>query len=169
MKKILSLVLIVVFVLSAVSCGGDDLKYSAYDPYDPYYNIYKEDVPTKKTYSVKGKTFYFGNTEDDLMIRDKDGLKYVEAEASLMSLYIDVKVVFIDENTVEFNDASKSTLSIPATKGVREKNVLTIKYTNEAGRTTDIRIEIHKEKIVVIHDVHTYSTPGMYTTIIFHE
>lgn len=169
MKKILCLVLTLIFSLSVISCHDHSLKYSAYDAYDPYYNIYKEDAPTSKKYSVSGKTFYFDSMiEEDMMIRDKDGKKQVEAERSLAKLYNDIKVVFTDEDTVEFNDIGvQPILKLPATKGVREKNILTVKYTNPVGRVSDIRIEIHEEKIIVIHDVHTYDRPGMYATITF--
>ena len=169
MKKTLCLVIALVLLFTFVACGDDGLKYSSYGPYDPYYNNYKEGVPTGRKYSVKGKTFYFEKNEDDLMIRDKDGIKQTEAESSLESLYIDISVVFHSEDTVEFKDAAGSTFSVPPTKGVREKNVLTIQHTNAAGRTYDVRIEIHKEKIIVIHDGHTYNNPGTYATIIFYE
>lgn len=169
MKKILCLILTFVLLFSLVSCKKKGNNYTAYGPYDPYYTIHKEDVPTKKTYSVKGKTFYFFNETGDMMVRDKNGELQVTAGTALASLYADIKVVFIDEKTVAFNDAMRVTLHIPATSGERKKNVLTIKHTNSEGRTTDIRIEIHKDKIIVIHDIHTHNNPGTYATITFRE
>ena len=170
MKKILCLLLCLFFAVSLVSCGDDgELKYSSYGPYDPYYNNYKEDVPTGRKISVKGKTFYFENGKEDMMVRDKDGIWQDTAAIALGTLYVDVKVVFTDEDTVEFADASNAVFNVPQTKGIREENVLTIKRTNSDGYTYDVRIEIHKDKIIVIHNGHTYDTPGTYSTITFYE
>lgn len=170
MRKILCLLLCLLFTVSAASCGdSDELKYSSYGPYDPYYNNYKEDAPTGRKISVKGKSFYFENGNEDIMVRDKDGIWQDTATLALATLYIDVKVVFSDEDTVAFADASNSFFNVPATKGIREGNVLTIKRTNSDGYTYDVRIEIHKDKVVVIHNGHTYDKPGTYSTITFYE
>ena len=48
-------------------------------------------------------------------------------------------------------------------------NVLTFEHTNSEGYTYDVRIEIHKDRILVIHDGHTYNNPGTYATITFME
>ena len=170
MKKIFCLILCVILALSLFSCGdGSELKYSSYGPYDPYYNNYKEDPPTGRKISVTGKTFYFESGNDDMMVRDKDGVWQDTAAVALAELYVDIKVVFTAEDTVRFADAWGSVFDVPETKGVREGNVLTIQRTNSEGYTHDVRIEIHKEKIVVIHNGHTYDTPGTYSTITFYE
>ena len=53
-------------------------------------------------------------------------------------------------------------------EGVREGNVLTVKNTTPSGDYTyDIRMELHPDKVVLIHNAHTYDEPGTYSTITF--
>jgi hypothetical protein len=170
MKKIICLIFSLLIFVSLISCGDDsELKYSSYGPYDPYYNNYKEDVPTGRKISVEGKTFYFENGKEDMMVRDENGIWQDTEALTLGKLYTNIRVIFTAEDTVMFKDDTNAVFNVPETKGVREGNVLTIKRTNSDGYTYDVRIEIHKEKIIVIHNGHTYDTPGTYSTITFYE
>ena len=167
MKKILSLLLVLSLILiSAVSCGKDEDVKESDGIYDPYVNRFKPDPPTDKKISVAGKTFYF----EELEIRNKNEEKQVTAENSLSKLYVHVSVEFISEDTVLFDDSGYHEIfNIPETKCERDMNVLTFKHTNSDGYTYDVRIEIHKDMIIVIHDGHTYNNPGTYATITFTE
>ena len=167
MKRILSLIILVsLLTVSFVSCKDkytEESLSNVVTSFDPYDNVFKDDVPTGRKISVSGKKFYFDNIE----IRDKNADKQVTAENALRPLYIHVTVEFKDENTVQFKDSAYDIFEIPETKGERDGNVIMIKNTNSDGYTYDVRIEIHKEKIIVIHEGHTYNTPGTYSTITF--
>lgn len=168
MKKIIALlILLSLSLLSFASCGDKDDGITEQDGvFDPYNNRFKDDVPTDKKISVSGKTFYFESIE----IRDKEEAKLVTSENSLKMLYVHVSVEFTSENTVEFKDSGMHKIfSVPETKCDRDMNVLTFERTNSDGYTYDVRIEVHKDKILVIHNGHTYNNPGTYSTITFVE
>ena len=170
MKKIIASILIALLAsslcLSLVGCadepadnGGSTGDYL----FDPYYNRFKPDVPTGKSISVSGKDFYF----EDVEIRDKNEEKQVNDERSLRKIYGGVFVRFTAEDTVEIVDYS-GICSVPKTKGVREGNVLTLEAKNKTDDYTyPIRIEIHEDKILVIHNLHHHNEPCTYSTITF--
>lgn len=171
MKRFVSAFLILLLLATAVvslaSCGGDtpdaDSEREWEYLFDPYFNRFKPDVPTGKSISVTGKDFYF----EEIEIRNKNEEKQVTDERSLRTLYGGVFVRFKAEDTVQFVDYS-GFFSVPETKGVREGNVLTVSATNKTGDYTyDIRIEIHEDKILVIHNAHHYNEPCTYCTITF--
>ncbi len=164
-KRIFTLFLTLTLLISALSmlasCKEKETRDWPYT-YDPYYNRFKDEVPGGKI-KVKGNEYLFSSIE----IRDKDENMLADAQNSLAMLYELVIIEFIDEDTVEIVDYSDF-FRMPATKGEREGNILTVKDTNETGDYTyDIRIEIHKEKIVLIHNAHFYDTPGTYATVTF--
>lgn len=167
MKKIISILLVLSLVfISMASCGNDDEYKESDGMFDPYVNRFKPDPPTDRKISVSGKTFYF----EELEIRNKNEEKQVTAENSLSKLYVHVSVEFISEDTVLFDDSGYHEIfDIPETKCERDMNVLTFEHTNSEGYTYDVRIEIHKDRILVIHDGHTYNNPGTYATITFTE
>ena len=168
LKKTVLVLAAVSLLFSLAACGKEDegdSKYTTSGTFDPYYNIFKDDVPTGKAISVKGKTFYF----DSIEIRTKNFEKLVKSENALSLLYPDVSVEFESEDTVTFRDNANVVFNVPKTKGVREGNVLTIQHTNSEGYTYDVRIEIHETKIIVIHNGHTYDQPGTYSMITFTE
>lgn len=170
MRKIIASILIALLAsslcLSLVGCADDPADNGGNTGdylYDPYYNRFKPDAPGGAPISVVGKDFYFEEVE----IRDKNEEKQVNDERSLRKLYSGVFVRFAAEDTVEFVDYSHF-FSVPETKGVREGNVLTVQATNKTGDYTyDIRIEIHEDKILVIHNLHHHNEPCTYATITF--
>lgn len=167
MNKVLSLVLLFsILILSLSACADkytDESSGGIVTSFDPYSNVFKDDVPTGKKISVKGKKFYFESIE----VRDKNADKQVTAENALKELYMHVTVEFSDEDVVRFKDSGYDIFEIPETKAQRDGNVMMIKNTNSEGYTYDVRIEIHKDKIIVIHEGHTYNNPGTYSTITF--
>ncbi len=165
MKKVLSLLLLFAMlicpVLTSCSDEGEDMEWEY--TYNPYYNRFKDEVPTGKKIRVSGNVYIFS----EIMIRNKDEEMQVTAQNSLGKLYQNVLIRFVDEKTVEFTDYS-GFFPMEETEGQRQGNVLTVENTNVTGDYTyEIRIEIHKDKILVIHNAHFYDTPGTYATITF--
>jgi hypothetical protein len=143
----------------------EDEKSQGGATFNPYNNVFKEDVPVGKAISVTGKKFYYTKMD----IRDRNSEKLDHVEDALKDMYGYVSVYFDSEDTVTFNDDSNVIFPLEKTKGVREGNVLTVKRTNTDGYTYDVRIEIHENMVVVIHEGHTYDKPGSYAMIWFEE
>lgn len=163
--KLISLLLCLCLLLggSLFSCGKSDEPVRDWEyTYDPYYNRFKDDVPAGKI-KVSGNSYSFS----EIMVRDKDEKLQVTACNSLEKIYESVFVEFIDEETVKIIDFSRF-FDMDATRGVREGNVLTVSARNKTDSFTyEIRIEIHRDKILLIHNGHTYDKPGTYATITF--
>ena len=158
----LALVLVVLSTLALTSCSDAEPDYEWEYTYHPYYNRFKDDVPRGKI-KVAGNLYLFS----EIMVRDKDESLLVAACNSLATLYEGVMVEFPSENTVKVTDYS-GFFSMGETVGERDGNVLTVQKTNNTGDYTyDIRIEIHKDKVLFIHNGHTYNDPGTYSTITF--
>ncbi len=165
MKRIFAAALAIVMLCSCMlmtSCRDDADDLWEYD-YNPYSNKYKDDVPTGKKIKVKGNEYIFS----EIMIRNKDAELQIAAQNAFEELYEYVFVEFSEEDTVSIYDYN-GFFNIRDRQGVREGNVLTIQNTNSTGDYTyDIRIEIHKKKVILIHNAHSYDTPGTYATITF--
>lgn len=169
-KKNISLVLLIfICVFSFAACKknsdgfyGGDTESIKYDPYD---NVLKDPVDTGDPIAVTGKTYVF----DSIDIRDPSADKQVTAGNALKKLYLGSSFVFTAENKVKFVDEQDDEyyFVMDETEGVRDGNVLTLKHTNSAGVTYDVRFEIHSDKLYVIHNGHTYNKEGMYSTILF--
>ena len=147
---------------SLTSCGKDEPEREWEYTYDPYYNRFKDDVPGGRI-KVSGNTYVFS----EVMVRDKDEKLQVSATNSLRKVYDRILIKFIDEKTVKIDDPYRI-FHFDSVEGVREGNVLTITTENPTGTFTyEMRIEIHRSKIVLIHNAHTYDKPGTYATITF--
>lgn len=164
----LALVMMTCFICLA-SCKKDDNIYGGdgeYLKYDPYDNLMKDPVDTGAQISVTGKTYVFKQID----IYNSNVEKQVTAEKALTKLYKNSKFKFTAENKVKFEEGAAYDylfFSMPETEGTREENVLTVKHTNGDGYKYDVRFEIHKDKIYVIHVGHTYNQEGVYSTITF--
>ena len=178
-KRIIALALVTVLcALCLASCGeeeesfyGGDAEIGVYDPYD---NNYKLPVDMGEKISVAGKSYTFvdtNNPEDPCIeVRDQLGELSVTAGNALKKLYLNSRFIFTDENKVMFesgNADSSLFFEMDETEGVRDGNVLTVKNTNKNGITYDVRIEIHEQRIYVIHNGHHLNQEGTYATLVF--
>ncbi len=166
MKRIFLLIFVLISICNCfnlTACEDKDDTLEGDYIYDPYDNPYKDDVPNGKKIKITENEYIFSS----IMVRDKSGVLDVAAQNALENIYEYVFVEFTAEDTVIFYDYT-GFFNIKEKKGIREGNVLTIENTNDTGDYTyNIRIEIHKDKIIVIHNAHFYDTPGKYATITF--
>lgn len=172
MKRLLSAILIlsILAALSGMLISCDEEKAAPSAPaenweytYNPYDNRFKDPIDTGAEIKISGKSYYFSEID----IRDKDEIKNTTMENELAKIYMGMFVSFTAEDTVEIVDYTH-TFNVPETKGERIGNVLTVSVTNKTGSYTyPIRFEIHDDYILVIHNGHTYHTPGLYSTIKF--
>ena len=170
MRKLISLILLLSLSLGLMACADKDDEFFAFKgegPYNPYYCLYKPDVPTGKKISVEGKTFYY----EEMQLRDKDGTMLDKAQVALDLLYCEgnIRVVFVGEDTLIIKD-NHNRFAVAETQGERRGNVIMLSAPNKTGDFTyEIRVEIHKDCIYLIHNGHTYDQEGSYITIKFME
>ena len=168
-KRIVSLALVLLVVVSCLVSCKDEVSYggdTTVPKYDPYDNVLKDPVDTGAFISVSGKTFVYENASVD--VRNEKAEKQVTLGNALNKLYMDSKFKFTADNKVLFEDEQEEYYFVMSeTEGVREGNVLTVKHTNNDGVTYDVRFEIHKDMMYVIHNGHTYDKENVYATFIF--
>ncbi len=173
MKRLISAIVVLTLLLSVLSsCRGGEDKAPPAAPrdkweykYNPYDNRFKDPIDTGAKISVSGKQYIYS----DIDIRDKDEIKNTTMEKEIKKIYNDITVEFSSEDTVEIIDYT-NTFGLPATKGERIGNVLTLTVTDKTGSYTyPIRIEIHTDFVYVIHNAHTHYEDGLYSTITFTE
>lgn len=177
--KVIALTLLVsIFVFCLVSCKDEDDSIYGGDKiaveYDPYDNVFKAPVDTGDPISVTGKTYTFYESSDpedwSIEVRDSAGELSVTSGNALKKLYLNSSFTFTAENKVMFEEGNVPEgffFSMLETEGVRDGNVLTVKHTNNSGVAFDVRFEIHKDRIYVIHNGHHYNTEGTYVTLVF--
>ena len=171
MKKIISFLLCLCMTLAFFSCAEDEnaefFEFKGEGPYNPYYCLYKPDVPKGKEISVSGKTFYY----DSIYILDKDENRLSKSQNALDVLYCEgnIRIEFYSEDTLRIKD-NHNRFAVAETKGERHGNVIMLSAVNKSeDYTYEIRVEIHKDCIYLIHNGHTYDREGTYSTIKFIE